>query len=155
MSICKGNNETYLITSRNNKEINKLKELGLPIYFYDYPEGYYDEVGGYHDCAEGWNPNGVWCGECTNKSCADCSLRHIKEAPDGSHYQHAEECLNCEHKSLCFFFLEWAGLITYPNKKIMEHMCDDIKKYPLVYYEDRKKKQEYHNYICKNGGILR
>lgn len=79
MSICKGSNETYLITSINNKEIDKLKELGLPIYFYDYPEGYYDEVGGYHDCAEGWNPNGVWCGECTNRSCKDCPSKDIKE----------------------------------------------------------------------------
>ena len=41
--------------------------------------GYYDEVGGYHDCAEGWNPNGVWCGECTRISCANCPSKDIKE----------------------------------------------------------------------------
>ena len=41
--------------------------------------GYYDEVGGYHDEAIGWNPNGVWCGECTQKSCINCPSRYIKE----------------------------------------------------------------------------
>ena len=45
----------------------------------DYPEAYYDEVGGYHDCAIGWNPNGVWCGECTRISCANCPSRNSKE----------------------------------------------------------------------------
>ena len=45
----------------------------------DYPEAYYDEVGGYHECAIGWNPNGVWCGECTRISCANCPSRNSKE----------------------------------------------------------------------------
>ena len=74
-------NDTYLITSIKTslEEIEKLKKLHIPIHFYNYPEGYYDEVGGYHDCAEGWNPNGVWCGECTKKSCANCPSKDIKE----------------------------------------------------------------------------
>ena len=83
MSICKNNNifDTQIVTSiKTSKErIEELKKIKLPILFYDYPEGYYDEVGGYHDCAEGWNPNGVWCGECTNKSCAKCPSRNSKE----------------------------------------------------------------------------
>lgn len=72
---------TYIGTSIKSpeEELEKLKKLGLPIFFYDYPEGYYDEVGGYHDCAEGWNPNGVWCGECTNKSCINCPSKDVKE----------------------------------------------------------------------------
>lgn len=41
--------------------------------------GYYDEVGGFHDEAMGWNPNGVWCGECTKISCVDCPSRYAKE----------------------------------------------------------------------------
>lgn len=41
--------------------------------------GYYDEIGGYHDEAIGWNPNGVWCGECTNASCINCPSKDIKE----------------------------------------------------------------------------
>ena len=35
-------------------------------------EAYEDDVGGFHDCAEGWNPNGVWCGECCALSCRGC-----------------------------------------------------------------------------------
>lgn len=31
-----------------------------------------DEVGGYHDSGIGWNPNGVWCGECARGSCKGC-----------------------------------------------------------------------------------
>lgn len=65
----------YITTSINSskEEIqNLLKQYNLPIFFYDYPEAYYDEVGGYHECGIGWNPNGVWCGECTCLSCANC-----------------------------------------------------------------------------------
>lgn len=72
---------TYISTSIKTpiEEINKLKQYGLAIMFYDYPEGYYDNIGGYHDCAEGWNPNGVWCGECTSISCAKCPNKEAKE----------------------------------------------------------------------------
>lgn len=31
-----------------------------------------DEVGGHHDCGCGWNPNGVFCGECSTLSCNGC-----------------------------------------------------------------------------------
>lgn len=74
-------NETYLVISSktSKEEIEKLKQQHLPILFYDRPEAYYDEVGGYHDCAEGWNPNGVWCGECTEKTCANCPSKDVKE----------------------------------------------------------------------------
>lgn len=58
-SECPASKPEYLI--RNNKE------------------AYYDDVGGFHDCAEGWNPNGVWCGECTMLSCRDCSSRDLIE----------------------------------------------------------------------------
>lgn len=80
-SNCQGPNGTYIMTSIKTpkEEIEQMKIHKLPIVFYDYPEGYYDEVGGYHDCAEGWNPNGVWCGECTNKSCANCPSKDIKQ----------------------------------------------------------------------------
>lgn len=37
-----------------------------------------DEVGGYHDGAIGWNPNGVWCGECTRASCKGCKSADMK-----------------------------------------------------------------------------
>ena len=38
-------------------------------------EAYYDEIGGFHDAAEGYNPNGVWCGECTKLTCLNCPCR--------------------------------------------------------------------------------
>ena len=47
------------------------------IKFYSKPEMIIDEVGGVHDCAIGWNPNGLWCGECTKISCKNCSSRMV------------------------------------------------------------------------------
>ena len=83
MSICNGNNifDTFIVTSSSlpSEEIKKLKEHKLPSMFLDVPEAYYDEVGGFHDSCIGWNPNGIWCGECTKKSCANCPSKDIKE----------------------------------------------------------------------------
>jgi len=31
-----------------------------------------DDVGGIHSFGTGWNPHGVWCGECCEISCAGC-----------------------------------------------------------------------------------
>ncbi len=31
-----------------------------------------DEVGGVHGGGVGWNPNGVFCGECGSVTCAGC-----------------------------------------------------------------------------------
>ena len=84
MGTLKGDSETYIYTSIyiSKEEIEKLKKLKLPIYFYDCKEAYYDEVGGYHDCAEGWNPNGVWCGECTRPSCKGCPSERVENNED-------------------------------------------------------------------------
>ena len=82
MGNLKGDFPTYIGTSKNipTEELEKLKQMSLPIFFYDDEDGsYYDEVGGFHSVALGWNPNGVWCGECTNKSCAKCPSTDIKE----------------------------------------------------------------------------
>ena len=35
-----------------------------------------DEIGGVHDEGLGWNPNGVFCGECSNMNCKDCPSRN-------------------------------------------------------------------------------
>ena len=82
MGNCKGDFPTYICTSVYNtiEDLQNLVKLHkLPVFFYDCEEAYFDEVGGYHDCAEGWNPHGVWCGECTNKSCANCPSKNMKE----------------------------------------------------------------------------
>lgn len=62
-------------------EIEYAKSKGKPIRFYSDDSAYYDEVGGFHDGAVGWNPNGMWCGECTIASCKDCDGRHLVEPP--------------------------------------------------------------------------
>lgn len=36
-------------------------------------ETYRDEVGGLHEGGVGWNPNGIFCGECTAVTCKGCS----------------------------------------------------------------------------------
>lgn len=66
--------DTCIVTTTkiSTEELQDLKTKGLPIMFLDSPGSYYDEVGGFHDCAIGWNPKGVWCGECTRVSCRDC-----------------------------------------------------------------------------------
>lgn len=69
--------DTYIVTNTkiSLEELQDLKTKGLPILFSDSDEAYYDDAGGFHDCAEGWNPKGKWCGECTMLSCRDCSSR--------------------------------------------------------------------------------
>lgn len=73
--------DTYIVTNTkiSTEELQNLKTKGLPIIFSDNDEEYYDDVGGFHDCAIGWNPNGVWCGECTKVSCRDCPSRDSEE----------------------------------------------------------------------------
>lgn len=38
-----------------------------------------DELGGIHDEGMGWNPNGVFCGECCNLSCVNCPAKDSVE----------------------------------------------------------------------------
>lgn len=51
-----------------------------------------------------------------------------------------EICINCEHRSLCFLLLEYAGLITREAKRIMCHMCESIKKDPQYHTNKLKEK---------------
>lgn len=64
--------EDYIGES-TRKEIEYAKSQGKFIYFYNHPEYHYDDVGGYHDSGTGYNPNDVYCGECSRLSCRDCS----------------------------------------------------------------------------------
>jgi len=41
--------------------------------------GYVDNVGGYHGGGCGHNPQGVFCGECSNKTCEGCYAQHATE----------------------------------------------------------------------------
>lgn len=40
--------------------------------------GHIDNVGGIHEDGLGWNPNGVACGECSEISCENCSIKDRK-----------------------------------------------------------------------------
>lgn len=75
-------NDTYLVTyTTDSKErIEELKKLHLPIIFADEPESYFDEVGGYHSCGLGYNPNDVFCGECSKWSCRGCKSKDVTKA---------------------------------------------------------------------------
>ena len=80
------NVDTYIVTSINSskEDIEKLKRHNLPIVFYDYDDMYYDEVGGLHDGGIGWNPKGVYCGECTMQSCKNCESSFIEPGRCGN-----------------------------------------------------------------------
>lgn len=38
-----------------------------------------DEVGGIHEGGCGWNPQGVFCGECSSLTCKDCINQYMLE----------------------------------------------------------------------------
>ena len=38
---------------------------------------YIDAVGGHHDSGCGWNPQGVYCGECCSASCEGCKYENM------------------------------------------------------------------------------
>ena len=61
------------IGESTKKEIEYAKSQGKFVYFYNHPEFHYDDVGGYHDSGTGYNPNDVYCGECSRLSCKGCS----------------------------------------------------------------------------------
>ncbi len=45
-----------------------------------------DEVGGVHEEGLGWNPNGVFCGECSKMSCKGCMWEKYVEKEDGEYF---------------------------------------------------------------------
>ena len=67
------------IGESTKSEIEYAKSKGKFIYFYNHPEQYFDDVGGFHDSAIGWNPNSVYCGECTALTCRGCDNADTKE----------------------------------------------------------------------------
>lgn len=150
MSIV-GNGDTYIVTSINTSKenIEKLKRHNLPIIFHDYEDAYYDEVGGFHDGGTGWNPKGLHCGECTMNSCKDCESRFIEpeDLEPQTDYYHSKECQECEHKNLCYGFLEYAGLIIgKKGNKIMPHICDEVRKDPESWYKQLQRDLDKYRY---------
>lgn len=36
--------------------------------------GFYDSVGGYHEGGCGYGPDGIFCGECGESTCGNCTV---------------------------------------------------------------------------------
>ena len=51
-----------------------------------------------------------------------------------------EVCVKCNYKSLCFTLLDDAGLITYNGERIMNHICENVKKDPQYYIDKLERK---------------
>lgn len=47
-------------------------------------KGFHDEAGGYHEGGCGWDPNGHFCGECSNGDCGQCPIWTRDTAPGGN-----------------------------------------------------------------------
>ncbi len=58
-----------------------------------------DEVGGVHEDGMGWNPQGVWCGECGNLSCKGCPHEFDVDGIS-SGISHKVEELQTRHREL-------------------------------------------------------
>lgn len=62
------------------RERDELPEAGDEVWIVERDEdsdclsGFHDEVGGYHEGGCGWDPNGHFCGECSDASCANCPV---------------------------------------------------------------------------------
>lgn len=48
-----------------------------------------DDVGGYHSDGMGWNPQSVFCGECTHTTCEGCKSQYISRTD----YVTCHECV--------------------------------------------------------------
>jgi hypothetical protein len=82
MSLCNGPSDKFIIVNKDTpkEKIEELKLTKMRIVFIDDEDGsYYDEVGGFHSAGMGWNPHGIWCGECSNDSCENCPCKDNKE----------------------------------------------------------------------------
>lgn len=44
----------------------------MSISYAESDNGYYDNMGGFHKDGTGYNPHGVWCGECCSSTCEGC-----------------------------------------------------------------------------------
>ena len=51
-----------------------------------------------------------------------------------------EECVNCKYRSLCFTLLENAGLITHTAERLMNHICEKVKKDPQYFIDKLEQK---------------
>ena len=104
------------------------------IFDWEYPRQYLDEST--QGCgSEGIDENGncfshheVFCGDRSKHYNLYKAIgwREGNEYRNSIGLKYAEECVKCEHRQLCFYLLEYAGMITYEGRRIMNHMCEDI-----------------------------
>ena len=55
---------------------SKIKDVVF--YLENTEKAFRDEIGGIHDEGLGWNPNGVFCGECNCLTCVGCLSKNIE-----------------------------------------------------------------------------
>ena len=82
--------------------------------------------------------------------CGDSATHYIRHKAsgfrEGEEYKNSlgfcydEECVNCKYRSLCFTLLDDAGLITYTAERIMNHICEDVKKDPQYFINKLEQK---------------
>lgn len=65
--------------------------------------------------------------------------RENTEYRNSMNLKYAEECVGCEHRSLCFYLLERAGMITCEGSRIMNSLCEDVMLHPNIYKEEIEK----------------
>lgn len=67
------------IGESTRSEINYAKEHHKVIRYFSHPDMIVDQLGGVHDECVGWNPKGVFCGECSYITCKSCPNKDKEE----------------------------------------------------------------------------
>ena len=57
-----------------------------------------DEIGGIHEDGLGYNPHGIYCGECNMTSCINCIYKDIKEDIYGNNKRYNRKESNGDSK---------------------------------------------------------
>jgi hypothetical protein len=55
--------------------------------FEEVPEFNLDSIGGYHSEGLGWNPHGLFCGECSSITCENCKWKDEFEREELDAYE--------------------------------------------------------------------
>ncbi len=119
------------------------------VFDWKYPRQYLDDSTNGHGF-EGIDSYGnrfsehIWfCGDNANHygSYKALGWREGQEYKNSLGFCYDEVCVNCEHRNLCFCLLENASMITYEGKRVMDHICEDVKANP----------EEHREQLIRNG----
>ena len=104
---------------------------------WEYPRQYLDQstqgmgYEGIDKSGKSFSHHEFFCGDKADyyKRYKALGWREGQEYKNSEGFKYDETCLTCEHHSLCFCLLEYAGLITEEGKRIMCHSCEYIKEH--------------------------